>query len=170
MALQAGCYKTGKMPLSHLPESVQKNIIRIGLTLERKSLIIRLAMLPFKFGLGATIGRGNHAFPFVHTKDVIKAFLWIVNNYNESGIFNAVAPENISNKDFSKTFARILNRPLFLMIPKFAIQLLLGKVSAMIIEAPQVEPKKLNENGFQFDYPTIDTALSEIIAQKNLPQ
>ncbi len=142
-----------------LPESIQKNILRIGLTLDKRSLIIRLTRIPFKLGLGAAIGKGDQPFPFVHTNDVIKAFQWIVNDFHESGIFNVTAPHNISNREFSKAYAKVLNRPMFLIIPKFVFKLVLGEASIMITESPQVLPKKLIENGFEFDYPTIEEAL-----------
>lgn len=146
-----------------IPEHIQKNILRIGLTLEKNSLIIKLLKFPFQLGLGAKIGNGNQPFPFVHSKDVIKVILWTVNEHDKSGIFNVVAPENISNKEFSKAFAKALKKPMLLSIPKFMFKLVLGEASVMITESPQVEPKYLIENGFQFEYPTIKEALKEII-------
>ena len=146
-----------------LPDSIQKNIVRIGLTIGKEALIIKLLKLPFQLGLGAKIGDGSQPFPFVHTNDVVKAMLWLVNKHEKTGIFNATAPENISNKEFSKTFAKVLKRPMFLSIPKFIFRLILGEASVMITESPQVEPKNLLENGFQFDYPTITAAMNEIV-------
>jgi uncharacterized protein (TIGR01777 family) len=146
-----------------LPSTVQKNIFRIGLVLGRNAKIITNLLLPFKLGLGATTGNGKQPFPFIHEKDVINAFVWAVNDLNKSEIFNLVAPENTSNKDFTKTLAKILNRPAFLLIPKFILKLVLGEAAVLLTESPQVEPRNLVTNGFQFEYPGIQEALVEIL-------
>jgi uncharacterized protein len=148
---------------SELPSHIQKNILRIGLVLGKEAKTITNLLLPFKLGLGATIGKGKQSFPFIHETDVIRAFIWSVEDLDKSGIFNLVAPENISNKEFTKALAKTLNRPAIFSIPEFVLKVVLGEAAVLLTESPTVEPKNLLEAGFEFRYPEIDSALNEII-------
>jgi len=120
-------------------------------------------ILPFKLGLGATFGDGKQSFPFIHEKDVIKAFVWATKEFEQNGVFNLVAPEKISNKMFINTFAKKLNRPAIFSIPVFVLKLALGEASVLLTESPEVEPKNLLDEGFEFEYSNISTTLAEIL-------
>jgi len=148
---------------SELPSHIQKNILRIGLVLGKEAKTITNLLLPFKLGLGATIGNGKQPFPFIHEKDVISAFIWAVEISDKNGIFNLVAPENITNKDFTKALAKTLNRPAIFSIPEFVLKMVLGEAAVLLTDSPTVEPKNLLDAGFEFIYPDIDSALNEII-------
>ena len=150
---------------SELPSHIQKNILRIGLVLGKEAKTITNLLLPFKLGLGATIGNGKQSFPFIHETDVIRAFIWTVEDLDKSGIFNLVAPENISNKEFTKALAKALNRPAIFSIPEFVLKMVLGEAAVLLTESPAVEPKNLLEAGFEFQYPEIDLALKEIMTE-----
>lgn len=150
--------------LKELPVSIQKNIFRIGLVLGKEAKTIKNLILPFKLGFGATLANGKQAFPFVHEKDVVRAFVWAIENHSENGTFNLVAPENISNKEFTKAFSKRINRPALISIPSFILKIILGEAASLLIESPVVNPLKLQEAGFTFHYPTINSALSEILA------
>ncbi len=148
---------------SGLPATIQKNIFRIGLVLGKDAKTITNLLLPFKLGLGATLGNGKQPFPFVHEKDVVSAIAWAVEDLNKSGIFNLVAPGSISNKEFTKALARALNRPAIFSIPVFVLKMVMGEAAALLTKSPEVEPKNLLEAGFEFRYPDIESALKEII-------
>jgi hypothetical protein len=148
---------------AELPVTIQKNIFRIGLVLGKEAKTITNLLLPFQLGLGATLGNGKQPFPFVHEKDVIRAFVWAVEDLEKNGIFNLVAPENISNKEFTRALAKVLNRPAIFSIPEFVLKMVLGEAAVLLTESPEVEPKNLLEAGFEFNYPDIDSALNEII-------
>jgi len=154
-------------PLNDLPPNVRKVVFRIGIVVGKEAKTITNLLLPFKFGLGATIGNGKQPFPFVHEKDVIRAFVWAVNDFDKSETFNLVAPKNITNKEFTKAFAKALNRPAIFSIPGFVLKLVLGEAAVLLIESPEVEPKNLLEIGFQFQYPDIEKALREILKPIN---
>ena len=157
--------KDWEAALNELPASVNKIIFRTGLVLGKKAKTISYLLLPFKLGLGATIGNGKQAFPFVHEKDVVHAFIWAVEKYSGNSIFNLTAPEKITNRIFTKQLAKQLNRPVFLSIPKLIFKLVYGDASFMITEAPFVIPGKLLDAGFEFEYPDINSALEEIIGK-----
>jgi hypothetical protein len=143
--------------------NVQRNIFRIGLVLGKKAKTITSLLLPFKLGLGATLGNGKQAFPFVHVSDVARTFVWAVEDLKSGGTFNLVAPENITNKDFTKSLAKALHRLAIFSIPEFVLKAVLGEAASLLTEGAIVEPKNLLEAGFDFEYPTIKSALEEIV-------
>jgi len=149
--------------LDALPDSVQTSIFRIGLVLGKNAKTITNLLLPFKLGLGGKIGSGKQAFPFIHEKDLIGAFVWATEEFPENKIVNLVAPENISNKEFTKEFARSLNRPAILPVPGFVLKLIFGEAANLLLKSPEVVPKVLVESGFNYKFPTIKSALSEIL-------
>jgi hypothetical protein len=153
--------------ISELPLHIQKNILRIGLVLGKEAKTITNLLLPFKLGLGATLGTGKQPFPFVHEKDVIYAFIWAVEELDKNGTYNLVAPESITNKDFTKALAKALNRPAIFSIPEFVLRMVLGEAAVLLTESPEVEPKNLLEAGFKFSYSGIHSALEEIVNAKN---
>ena len=146
-----------------LPPNVQRNIFRIGVVLGKEAKTITNLLLPFKLGLGATLGNGKQAFPFVHINDVVNAFVWAVEKLEEKKTFNLVAPENITNKDFTKALAKALHRPAIFFIPEFIIKTVLGEAACLLTKGADVEPQNLLKAGFEFQYPTIKSALDEIV-------
>jgi len=147
---------------SHLSASVQKVIFRIGLVLGKEAQTIKNLWLPFKLGLGATIGNGNQPFPFVHEKDVARAFCWAAEEYAENDIFNLTAPEKITNKTFTKELARQMHRPALLFIPGFILKILYGNAAVLLTTSPEVSAQKITHAGFKFRYPDISATLKEI--------
>ena len=150
-------------PISDLADDIQKTIFRIGPVLGKDSQMISRLLLPFKLGLGARIGSGKQAFPFIHAYDLVAAFTWALENEQGSETYNLVAPQNISNKTFTKEFARRLHRPAFLSIPVFVLKLMFGKAAEMLADSPVVSSAKLEKAGFNFRYPDIATTLKELM-------
>jgi uncharacterized protein (TIGR01777 family) len=155
--------KDWESALDELPASTQLNVFRIGLVLGKEAKTIKNLITPFKLGLGGKVGSGKQAFPFIHEKDLLDVFVWAIENLNENKIFNLVAPQQITNSEFTQTFARKIKRPAFIPIPRFMIKLILGEASSLLLESPKVTPQNLLDAGYNFMYPTIDAALSEIL-------
>ena len=155
--------KDWEKPVKELPVDVQKIIFRIGLVIGKNAKTISKQLLPFKLGLGAKIGSGKQPFPFIHEEDLLRAFIWAVEDHENDNTFNLVAPENINNKEFTFAFAQSLNRPAFFTIPEFAIKLALGKAAVLLTQSPKVSSEKIQKAGFQFNYPNIASALKEIL-------
>ncbi len=146
-----------------LNQGIQRIILRIGLVLGKKAKTIVYSKLPFKLGLGATIGNGKQPFPYIHETDLVNAFIWAVEELQTGGIFNVVAPQNITNKDFTKALAKAMNRPAIFMIPTFILKIILGESAVLLTGSPDVKPEKLQTAGFNFLFPDIDKALREIV-------
>lgn len=147
----------------NISDKTRRVIFRIGLVLGKDAQTIKKMLPAFKLGLGGTIGGGLQPFPFIHIDDLIEAFVWTIENEKIKGIYNLVAPEQINNQQFTKAFAKQLNRPSFLFIPSFVLKLLFGKASGLLLHSPSVVPDKLIKEGFIFRNPTIKETLSDIL-------
>jgi TIGR01777 family protein len=147
---------------ANLSPDVRKVIFRIGIVIGKESKTIQNLLPVFKMGLGGKVSSGLQSFPFIHISDVTNAFLWAINTPNSAGIYNLVAPENIDNKTFSKALAKVLHRPLIFTIPSFILKIALGNASSLLLSSPQAYPKRLLDEGFNFSFPDIITALEEI--------
>lgn len=146
-----------------LSPNIRRVIFRIGLILGKEAKTMQNLVPLFKMGLGGKIGSGNQPFPFVHINDVVKAIVWAIQNEQANGIYNLVAPENIDNKTFTQVLAKALKRPAFFTVPEFALKLVLGEASSLLLQSPQVEPERLLKEGFLFQYSDIKSCITEII-------
>lgn len=146
-----------------LPDRVDRTVFRIGLVIGKKAKTITNLLLPFKLGLGAKIGNGKQPFPFIHDADLSTAFLWATEKDSLRGIFNLVAPQQISNRDFTNALAKALHRPALFTIPEFVLKIILGEAAVLLTDIPGVIPGNLSSAGFEFRYPDIDRALREIV-------
>jgi uncharacterized protein len=148
-----------------LPANIRRVVFRTSLVLGLEAVIIKKMRLPFHFGLGGRIGNGRQPFPFIHIDDLLAAYGEAVSNKNFTGIYNLVAPEQITNAEFTRKFASSLNRSAFLSIPALLLKIIFGEASSVILESPWVKPERLTESGFRFRYPDISSALKEITGE-----
>lgn len=149
-----------------LSPKVRKVIFRIGLILGKEAKTIQNLLPLFKMGLGGKIGAGTQSFPFVHIYDVVNAISWGIEHEQARGTYNLVAPDNIDNKSFTKVLAQSVKRPAFFTVPEFALKLLLGEASSLLLVSPQVMPKRLLNESFVFLFPDIKSCLAEIVKSK----
>jgi uncharacterized protein (TIGR01777 family) len=155
--------KSWENATDELNPNVRKVIFRIGLVLGKDAKTIESLVPLIKLGLGGKIGSGKQPFPFVYISDAISAISWSIENKNAHGIYNLVAPENIDNKTFTKTLAESLNRPAIFTVPEFILKLTLGEASALLLQSPQVNPERLLNEGFTFNFPDIKSCINEIV-------
>jgi uncharacterized protein (TIGR01777 family) len=146
-----------------LPAEMNRTVLRIGLVIGKKAKTITNLLLPFQLGLGAKIGNGNQPFPFIHDADVAAAFVFATENNTANGIYNLVAPQKITNNDFTQALANALHRPAIFSIPGFVLKLILGEAAILLTAIPGVIPQKLTNEGFSFQYPDIKSALNQIV-------
>lgn len=143
--------------------SVRHVIIRSGVVLGRTGGMIQQMFLPFYFGLGGPIGSGKQPLPWIHVKDLCNLFVFAIENPKVDGVLNGVAPQIITNEDFTKTFAQVLGRPAFFRVPQFGLNLMFSEERAKIMTMGQkVCPKRVQEFGFQYEFPDIEDALKNV--------
>jgi hypothetical protein len=124
---------------------------------------------PLRFGLGTYFGNGQAWWSWVHREDVCRAFLWAIENQSAEGTFNLTSPNPVRGKELVETTAQAMKQTaVFLPAPEFALKLVLGEMSAVILNSNRVTSEKLTQAGFEFKWPVLDSALRDIFAQ--IPQ
>ncbi len=137
-------------------------ILRLGVVLGVNGGALKKMLLPFRLALGGKIGNGSMVMSWIDIEDLVKVYHFILENRLQ-GIYNGVAPNPISNADFTKELASILNRPAILPLPKPLLKLIYGEAVTVLTASKEVYPKALLEAGFQFRYPTIKESLEHLL-------
>jgi uncharacterized protein (TIGR01777 family) len=133
---------------------------RTGLVLGRDGGLLAKMLLPFRLGLGGRLGGGRQWMSWIALTDVAGALRFMIENETVAGPVNVVAPNPVTNAEFTDTLGRVLGRPTFTVVPKFALKLALGQMAEDTALASQrVIPRRLQESGFQFELPTLEVAL-----------
>ncbi|MFX0558108.1 TIGR01777 family oxidoreductase [Maribacter sp. CXY002] len=136
--------------------------VRIGLVLSAKGGALPEMAKPIKYYAGAAFGSGEQWQSWIHISDLASMFLFIAEN-ELTGIFNGVAPNPVTNNKLIKELAKVLERPLILPnIPEFVMKVLLGEMSYLLFASQRVSCKKIEEEGFIFNYQNVCSALKEI--------
>ena len=138
--------------------------LRFGVILAKDGGILGSMLGPFKLGLGGKIGSGEQVISWVAIDDVVAAISFILQNESVRGPVNVVAPQPVTNKEFTKTLGRVLSRPTFMTMPAFAARLVFGEMAdEMMLSSTRVAPKVLNDAGFRFQYPELEGAVRTIL-------
>lgn len=138
-------------------------ILRIGVVMARDGGALPELARPVRFGLGAYFGNGSAWYSWIHLEDVCRMFLWALENESVSGVFNAVAPAPARNRDLVKAIARAMRRWVILApAPSFVLRLMLGEMSAVVLNSNRVSAAKALEAGFEFAHPELQEALDSI--------
>jgi hypothetical protein len=93
----------------------------------------------------------------------VKAIRFLIDHPEASGAFNLAAPQATTNAEFSKILGKVMRRPSFIPMPAFALKLLFGAKAATLLVSTRQIPKKLQELGFNFDYPTAQAAITDVL-------
>lgn len=137
-------------------------LCRFGIILDDKEGALPRIALPYKLFGGGTVGSGRQWVSWIHLDDAVAGILFALENDGVSGPVNFTAPEPVSMKDFGKTVGKVLWRPHWLPVPGFALKLLLGEMSTLVLEGQRVFPKKLLDSGYRFRFPELGPALKNI--------
>lgn len=137
--------------------------VRIGIVLAKHGGALPKLVQPVKYGVGAPLGDGSQYMSWIHLRDLVAIFSWALENEID-GVFNAVAPEAVSNKKMTQEIASVLNRPLLLpQVPSFALKFLLGEMSGIVLGGNKVSSKKLVDAGFNFEFQSVTEALRDLL-------
>ena len=134
-------------------------IFRIGIVLEAEGGALGKMLPVFKIGLGGPIGDGNQWMSWIHRSDLCGLIIKAIVDKQFSGVYNAVAPEPVLMKNFSKTLGRCLKRPDLLPVPGSILKLLLGDGAKLVLEGQKVISIKLQEKVYKFKYPLLEKAI-----------
>jgi uncharacterized protein (TIGR01777 family) len=137
--------------------AVEANIrtvfIRSGIVLSKDAGALQKMLLPFKLGLGGSVGSGKQYMSWISLEDEVRAIDFILNNTDIKGPVNLTSPNAVTNKEFTQTLARSLNRPSCLPLPAFMVKLLFGEMGELLLlGGANVAPTQLLDKGFQFKH------------------
>jgi uncharacterized protein (TIGR01777 family) len=135
-------------------------IVRTGVVLASDGGALKKMMPPFLFFVGGPIGSGTQFMSWIHRDDWIALVVWLLEQPNVTGVFNATAPNPVTNRDFSTALGRALHRPSWLTVPRFALRAILGEMANIaLFNGQRVAPKRALDSGFTFSHTQIDDAM-----------
>lgn len=139
-------------------------LARFGVILSGSGGALKKMLLPFKLGLGGKIGSGRQWMSWIAIDDVIAGILHGLQNDAVSGPVNFVAPDAVTNAEYTKTLGRVLSRPTLFPMPAFAARLAFGQMGEeLLLGSQRVEPKRLVSSGYAFQYPELEAALRHVL-------
>lgn len=137
--------------------------IRTGIVLSKDDGALPQMSVPVKLFVGAPLGTGKQWIPWIHHQDMTQIYLHAVKNLSMEGTYNACAPFPVTNKTLTKAIARQLHRPVWpISVPESMMKLILGEMSAVVLNSTNTSAQKLLSTGFIFSYTKLEDALSDI--------
>jgi uncharacterized protein (TIGR01777 family) len=136
---------------------------RFGIILDRDEGALAKMLPPFKMGIGGKIGDGKQWMSWIALDDVVNGLKFLMTDASTFGPVNFVAPNPVTNADFTKALGRVLSRPTLFPVPAFGVRFAFGEMAdALLLSSQKVEPTVLQERGFSFTWPTLEPALKQI--------
>ena len=137
-------------------------ILRVGIVLANGGALGKM-IGPFKMFAGGPIGSGRQWFSWIHRDDLVNLIVQAINQIDMSGVYNATSPHSVRMNKLCQTLGEVMNRPSWLPVPDFVLEVLLGDGAIVVLEGQQVLPQKTQSTGFNYQYADLKPALVEII-------
>jgi hypothetical protein len=138
--------------------------LRIGIVLSAEGGALAKIAQPIRWGAGAALGSGKQYMSWIHIEDLCQMFVYMLENEQLSGVYNAVGKQPVSNAEFTQAVAKTLHKPLFLPnVPNFALKLMLGEMANIVTGGNRVSSQKIEATGFKFQYNTLAEALQDLL-------
>jgi uncharacterized protein (TIGR01777 family) len=141
--------------------------IRTGVVLSPEGGAMQKMLPPFKLGVGGPLGSGRQWFPWIHIKDIVGIFRHAMMTSALSGPVNGVAPEPVTNAEFTRALAAVLHRPAFLPVPEFAMRALMGEMADVLFVSQRVVPAAALASGYEFFSPLLAQTLEDLLGSKS---
>jgi uncharacterized protein (TIGR01777 family) len=137
---------------------------RFGIILDSEGGALAKMLTPFRMGIGGRIGNGKQWMSWIALDDVVEGLKFALTNETLSGPVNFVAPNPVTNAEFTKTLGKALSRPTIFPIPAFGVRLAFGEMGdALLLGSLRVEPGGLKKTNYQFQYPQLAGALDHAL-------
>lgn len=140
-------------------------IFRFGIVLTNKGGALPEFKKPIKLGIAAILGSGEQNVSWIHIDDLCNMLMMAIKKDSITGVYNAVAPEVVTNKVLTISLAKSMKRFFFIpfQVPVFLLKLAMGEMSIEVLKSAKVNSYKIQGAGFHFRYPTLDEAIKELI-------
>jgi uncharacterized protein len=136
-------------------------VIRTGVVLGKDGGALKKMLPIFKLGAGGPVGSGGQYMSWIHVDDIASMYVHAAKDSSFEGILNGTAPYPATSKEFAKQLGKTLGRPAFAPAPAFALKLVFGEMSQVLLDGQKVLPTKFKEKKFRFRFPTLEMALKE---------
>ncbi len=138
--------------------------IRTGIVLTTKGGALKKMILPFKFGMGSALGNGKQWMSWIHIKDLCAIFTYAIENHQIKGAYNAVAPNPVTNYEFSKTLSKVMNKAFWAPnVPAFLLKIIFGEMSTVVLGSTKASADKIKNAGFNFEFNNLTEALTDLL-------
>ncbi|MFT5141461.1 MAG: hypothetical protein ACI80V_003001 [Rhodothermales bacterium] len=142
---------------------VRVALLRTGVVLGREGGALDSMLPVFRAGLGGSVGSGRQFVPWIHLHDLVELICAAISDDRWTGPVNATGPKPVRFREFAKTLGAALHRPAFLPVPALAVRVLFGQAAVVLLEGQRAIPGRATELGFRFQFPTIQSALEDIL-------
>ena len=135
--------------------------LRIGIVLSKDGGALKEFIRPLKFAVAAILGNGKQIISWIHIDDLVRMFIAVIENEKMNGVYNAVAPNPVSNKELTLTLAKSRKKfyiPVYM--PSFVLKVILGEMSVEVLKSATVSSNKIQQSGFEFRFAGIKEALT----------
>ena len=140
--------------------------LRIGIVLSRNGGALGQMLLPFRLGVGGVLGSGDQYMSWISISDVVGIVRYALADAALSGPVNAVAPQAVTNREFTRALGTVLRRPTILPAPAFAMRFALGEMAdALLLASTRVDPAALRGTAFAFQHPELEGALRHVLGR-----
>ncbi len=136
--------------------------LRTGIVLGKEGGAMQKMLPPFRMGLGGNLGSGNQWMSWIHARDLANMYLHAIETESVEGVYNAVSPNPVTNREFTGTFGRQLQRPTLFPVPKTVLKMIFGDMAEVLVASQNVSSEKMTGAGFQFEFPDLSSALEDI--------
>jgi uncharacterized protein len=148
---------------SQIPQEVRSVLFRIGVVLSTQGGALPKMLFPAQIFASSPLGSGKQWLSWIHLNDVVKAFIEAIEKSQFKGIYNLVAPEPARQKQLALEIAKSINGFSGPPVPGFLLKTILGEQASLALQSMRVSSQKLSDQGFVFEFKSIDTALSNIL-------
>ncbi|RYY30993.1 MAG: TIGR01777 family protein [Chitinophagaceae bacterium] len=159
------CYLWEKSLDPLLKTNIRLVKLRTGIVLSNDGGALAEFKKPVRLGIAGILGSGRQIISWIHIEDLCRQYLYAIDNDNISGVYNAVAPHPVSNRDLTLTLAKRLKGNFYIPVnvPEFVLKLMMGDRSIEVLKSATVSTDKLHAQGFTFIYPSIEAAINELV-------
>ena len=156
------CQQWEDIALQAASESTRVCLLRTGIVLAPTGGALGKMRLPFSLGLGGPVSSGEQIMSWIHIDDMLAGIAHVLAHHAIAGPINFTAPNPVSNKTFSQSYATSLGRPCIFTVPKVSLRVLMGESADLLLFGQKVLPEALTTSGYQFQYEHVDVALTAL--------
>jgi len=148
---------------------IRTSVTRMGMVLHPEGSALHKMLPPFRMGAGGRVGSGKQYVSWIHREDAHAALVRVLEDAALEGPVNVTSPEPVTNADFAHTLGEVLHRPAVMHVPGFVLKAAMGEMAKVALEGQRVVPRRLLDAGFQFRFPGLRAALTDLLGEHAHP-